>query len=367
MQFSRQDEQWMQQALRLARRGAGQTSPNPAVGAVVVRAGKVIGQGWHQQAGGPHAEILALSQLRARGATLYVTLEPCCTHGRTPPCTAAIIAAGIRRVVVAAKDPNPRHDGRGLAVLRRAGIRCDIGLLATEATRLNSSFNHWITTGRPLVTTKLALSLDGKFTTQTGDSQWITSATARREAHKLRSCSDAVMVGAGTVITDNPRLTLRHGVRGSRSERDKRQPWRVVIDARGRCPRAAHLFTDPHRYRTIVGTTPQSPVAWRRALALAGVTVLVLPAQQRHVNLSVLLAELGRMEITSLLIEGGGELHRAFFAADLVDHIAFFFAPKIIGSAQTMQAALNVTGRWRRIGLDEMLFEGWLSPSANSI
>ena len=361
MKFSPQDEEFMQQALRLARRGIGQTSPNPAVGAVVVRAGKVIGQGWHRQAGGPHAEILALSHLRARGATLYVTLEPCCTHGRTPPCTAAIIAAGIRRVVVAAKDPNPRHDGHGLAVLRRAGIRCDSGLLADEATRLNSSFNHWITTGQPLVTAKLALSLDGKFTTQTGDSQWITSATARGEAHKLRSRSDAIMVGSGTVITDNPRLTLRHDVRGSRPGRDKRQPWRVVIDARGRCPLAAHLFTDPHRHRTIVGTTPQSPTAWRRALALAGVTVLVLPAQQQHINLSVLLAELGRMEITNLLIEGGGELHRAFFAAGLVDHVAFFFAPKIIGSAQTMQAALNVTGHWRRIGRDEMLFEGCLS------
>jgi len=357
----------MQQALRLARRGIGQTSPNPAVGAVVVRAGKVIGQGWHQQAGGPHAEIVALNQSRTRGATLYVTLEPCCTHGRTPPCTAAIIAAGIRRVVVAAKDPNPRHDGRGLAVLRRAGIRCDVGLLAEEATRLNSSFNHWITTGQPLVTAKLALSLDGKSTTQTGDSHWITSAIARREAHKFRSRSDAVMVGAGTVITDNPRLTLRHGVCGSCPGRDKRQPWRVVIDARGRCPRSAHLFSDRHRHRTIVGTTPQSSAAWRRALALAGVTVLVLPAQQRHVNLAVLLAELGQMEITSLLVEGGGELHRAFFAAGLVNHIAFFFAPKIIGNAPTMQSAIPLAGQWRRIGRDEMLFEGCLSASTNPI
>ena len=359
MQFSRKDEQFMQQALRLARRGVGQTSPNPVVGAVVVRAGKVIGQGWHHHAGGPHAEILALGNSQNHGATLYVTLEPCCTQGRTPPCTAAIIAAGIRRVVVAAKDPNPKHNGRGLAKLRRAGIRCDIGLLADDANRLNLSFNHWITTGQPLVTAKLALSLDGKFTTQTGDSQWITSATARREAHKLRSHADAVMVGAGTVITDNPSLTLRHGVRG-------RQPWRVVIDARGRCPRSAHLFTDPHRHRTIVCTTAHSPAAWRRALALLGVTVLVLPAQHRHLNLAILMAELGRLEITSILVEGGGELHRALFAAGLVDHLAFFFAPKIIGQAPTMRAALTVTGHWRRIGSAEMLFDGECHPHSTS-
>ena len=351
MQFSREDEQFMQQAFRLARRGLGQTSPNPVVGAVVVRDGKVIGHGWHHYAGGPHAEILALENSQNRGATLYVTLEPCCTQGRTPPCTAAIIAAGIRRVVVAAKDPNPHHNGRGLAKLRRAGIRCDIGLLDDEATRLNTGFNHWITTGQPLVTAKLALSLDGKFTTQTGDSQWITSPIARREAHQLRSRADAVMVGAGTVIADNPSLTLRHGVRG-------RQPWRVVIDARGRCPCSAHLFTDPHRQRTIVCTTSHSPAAWRRALALLGVTVLILPAQHRHLNLAVLMAELGRMEITSILVEGGGKLHRALFAAGLVDHLAFFFAPKIIGQALTMRAALHVTGQWRRIGRAEMLFEG---------
>jgi len=341
----------MQQALQLARRGLGQTSPNPAVGAVLVRSGKVIGHGWHKHAGGPHAEIYALTGSKTRGATLYVTLEPCCTHGRTPPCTAAIIAAGIRRVVVAARDPNPRHNGRGLAVLRRAGIRCAAGLLAAEAARLNSAFNKWITTGQPLVIAKAALSLDGQMATQTGDSKWITSDRARREAHKLRSHADAVLVGAGTVIADNPSLTLRHGVRG-------RQPWRIVVDARGRCPRTANLFTDAHRHRTIVGTTAFAPAAWRRALALLGVTVLVLPAKQRRADLSVLLAELGRMEITSILAEGGGELLGALFTARLVDQVAFFFAPKIIGNAPTMRAAVDVTGQWRRIGRSEMLFTG---------
>ena len=341
----------MQHALQLARRGLGKTSPNPVVGAVLVRGGKIIGHGWHKQAGGPHAEIFALTNTPARGATLYVTLEPCCTHGRTPPCTAAIIAAGVRRVVVAARDPNPKHNGRGLAVLRRAGIRCEAGLLADEATRLNAAFNEWITTGKPLVTAKAALSLDGQMSTRTGDSKWITSDLARREAHQLRAHADAVMVGAFTVIADNPSLTLRHGVRG-------RQPWRIVVDSRGRCPSTANLFNDAHRHRTIVCTTARAPAAWQRDLALRNVTVLVLPAKNQHVNLPVMLAKLGRMEITSLLVEGGHELLSAFFAAGLVAQVAFFFAPKLIGHAATMQGAVNVTGHWRRIGRTEMLFTG---------
>ena len=262
--------------------------------------------------------------------------------------------------MVAARDPNPKHNGRGISVLRRAGIRCDVGLLADAATRLNSAFNKWIVTGKPWVVAKVALSLDGKSTTQTGDSQWITSPIARREAHKMRARADAVMVGAGTVIKDNPSLTLRHGVTG-------RQPWRVVVDAWGRSSRTAHLFTDTERHRTIVATTALAPVTWRRQLALSGVTVLVLPVQARRVNLASLLRELGRMEVTSVLVEGGNELHSAFFAAGLVDQVAFFFAPKIIGNAQTMKNALNVDGSWRRIGRDEMLFEGHFSTSANSI
>ena len=360
MKFCPQDERLMRLALNLARRGLGQTSPNPAVGAVLVRAGRVIGRGWHQQAGGPHAEIHALTGARARGATLYITLEPCCTQGRTPPCTAAIIAAGIQRVVVAACDPNPRHRGRGLAILRRAGIRCETGLLADEARRLNPAFNKWITTGLPLVIAKAALSLDGRSATDTGDSQWITSAAARRTAHQIRSQVDAIMVGAGTVIADNPRLTLRHGIAG-------RQPWRVVVDARGRCPRSARLFTDAHRHRTLVGTTALAPAAWRRQLALQEVTVLVIPDKKELVNLPVLLSELGRMEITSVLVEGGHQLHSALFTGGLVDHVALFFAPKIIGTAKTIRSALTWSGAWRRIGQDEILFEGKCQRNSTSL
>jgi len=310
----------MRRALALARRGLGTTSPNPAVGAVVVRAGKVIGEGWHQRAGEPHAEVNALRGVNARGATLYVTLEPCCTHGRTPPCTDAVIAAGIRRVVVAATDLNPKHRGRGLRLLRRAGVRVEAGLLAAEATALNAAFNKWIKTGLPLVIAKAAMSLDGKMATRTGDSKWITSDAARREAHKLRAQVDAIMVGAKTVIRDDPQLTLRHGVRGQ-------QPWRVVV---GRCPRTAKAFTDAYRERTLHFTTR---------------------------NLRLVLRKLGGMGITSVLIEGGPTLLSAAFDAGVVDKVAVFFAPKVIaGSARVAKATL-VHGAWRKIGA-EMLFEG---------
>ena len=340
----------MRHALKLARRGTGKTSPNPVVGAVLVRAGKIIGEGWHKRAGGPHAEVFALADGKARGATLYVTLEPCCTHGRTPPCTDAIIAAGIRRVVVAATDPNPKHTRRGFSQLRRAGIQVTTGVLAREATALNAAFNKWITTGKPLVIAKAALSLDGKMATQTGDSKWITSDAARREAHKLRASADAIIVGAGTVLADNPQLTLRHGVRG-------RQPWRVVVDSQGRSPLAAKLFKDANRHRTIVCTSNLSAAKWRQSLALLGVIVLVLPVRK----LPVLLAELGRMEITSVLVEGGSELLGAFFDTGLVDQVAFFFAPKIIAGAPTMLQARTVAGAWRRVGQSEMLFTGAIS------
>jgi len=310
----------MRRALALARRGLGRTSPNPAVGAVLVRGGRVIGEGWHRRAGEPHAEILALRGANARGATLYVTLEPCCTHGRTPPCTDAIIAAGVRRVVVAATDPNPKHRGRGLRLLRRAGIRVESGLFAEEATALNSAFNKWIVAGMPLVVAKAALSLDGRMATRTGDSKWITSEAARRQAHKLRAQVDAIMVGAKTVMRDNPQLTVRYGLRG-------KQPWRVVV---GRCPRTARIFTDAYRERT-----------------------LHFPTR----NLRWVLRKLGQMGITSVLIEGGPTLLAAAFDAGLVDKVAFFYAPKVIAGAARMAEATTVEGRWRRIG-SEMLFEG---------
>ena len=392
MAFSKQDERFMRRALALARRGVGKTSPNPAVGAVLVlvrrggRNGRVIGEGWHRRAGGAHAEVEALRTAakgegrREKGEnahtarsslfalhssaalTLYITLEPCSTWGKTPPCTDAIIAAGVKRVVVAALDPNPKHNGRGLKVLRRAGVRVEHGLLANEATRMNEAFNKWIATGLPLVIAKAAMSLDGKIATRTGDAKWITSETARREAHKLRACVDAVMVGANTVLRDNPQLTVRHGVRG-------RQPVRVVVDARGRTSLSAKIFTDIHHKRTVVITTRLSSTRWRRYLVLRGIDVVVVPQRDRRVELRAALRALGKRDVTSVLVEGGGELLGAMFDTRLVDRVALFLAPIVIGGREAVSAvggkgaakvkrAVRLRDcRWRSIGRNEMLLE----------
>ncbi len=366
--MNERDAIFMRRALVLARRGVGRTSPNPCVGAVVVRGGTIVGEGWHRRAGGAHAEVEALARAgRARkGAgttTLYVTLEPCCTWGRTPPCTEAILKAGIQRVVVGAVDPNPKHRGRGLRMLRRAGIKVTTGVLAEEATALNAAFNKWITTGIPLVTAKVAVSLDGKMATRTGDSKWITDESARREGHRLRALVDAVMVSAGTVRRDDPALTLRHGVKG-------RQPWRVVVDARGRSPREAKLFSDRLRHRTIVVTTTQSAAAWRRYLALRGIQILVVTGEGGHVKLRALLVALGQMEITSVLLEGGGDFLGAMLEEKLVDRVAFFYAPKIIGGraavtavagrgvARVAEAVKLRNVRWRSLPGGQMMVTG---------
>ena len=371
MKFSQQDEQLMRRALTLARLGSGKTSPNPAVGAVLVRGGKIIGEGCHKRAGGPHAEVEAFRKAKGGGApggralpvtTLYVTMEPCSTWGKTPPCTDAIIAAGVKRVVVAALDPNPKHNGRGLKILRRARIRVEAGLLAEEATRMNEAFNKWITTGMPFVIAKAAMSLDSKIATRTGDSKWITSEAARREAHKLRAQVDAVMVGANTAIRDNPQLTVRHGVRG-------RQPLRIVVDARGRSPTSAKLFRDTHRKCTLVLTTKLSSPRWRRYLVLRGIDMVIVKQKKARVDLRAALRILGKRNVTSVLVEGGGELLGSLFDARLVDKVTFFYAPAIIGgreavtvvagegAAKVRKATRLHDCRWRRIGKNEMLVE----------
>jgi diaminohydroxyphosphoribosylaminopyrimidine deaminase/5-amino-6-(5-phosphoribosylamino)uracil reductase len=362
MAIGKQDERFMRRALALARRGLGKTSPNPAVGAVLVRKGCVVGEGWHQKAGGPHAEVFALRGVNAHGATLYVTLEPCSTSGRTPPCTEAIIAAGVKRVVVAARDPNPKHNGHGLKVLRAAGIRVEAGLLAEEAAGMNEGFSKWITTGIPLVIAKAGMSLDGKIATRTGDAKWITGEAARREGHRLRARVDAILVGTNTVVRDDPALTVRHGVRGQ-------QPWRVVIDARGRVSRTAKIFTDAQRRRTLVLTTCLSSAAWRRYLSGKGVEAIVLPHMKGRLDLRTAMKALGKRDITSVLVEGGGELLGSLFDARLVDKVALFYAPIVIGGRGAVAAVAGegVAGVgnavrlrdccWRRVGKDEMLLE----------
>jgi diaminohydroxyphosphoribosylaminopyrimidine deaminase/5-amino-6-(5-phosphoribosylamino)uracil reductase len=360
----------MRRALALARRGLGATSPNPMVGAVLVRAGKIIGEGFHARAGEPHAEINALRDATRRGhsprgATLYVTLEPCCTHGRTPPCTDAIRAAGIRRVVIGAIDPNPQHAGRGIGLLEHAGIAVTVGVLGEEATQLNESFNHWIVHRTPFVTVKAAMTLDGKIATAGGDSKWITGPVARAEGMKLRRAADAILVGVNTVLADDPALTLRP-VQGSKFKVQSSRLRRIILDSRARTPLKAQVLTDESAALTTVVVTKAA--SSRRIAALRRrVNVLVAPAQRGRVSLRWLLRRLGRENVTSLLVEGGGEVNASFLEQGLAHRVAFFYAPKILGGRDALRAVAGEGARslrealrlqdvqWRRVGEDLML------------
>lgn len=318
------DSLWMARALRLAEKGRYTTDPNPRVGCVLVRDGKVVGEGWHRRAGAPHAEIEALRAAgsAARGADCYVTLEPCCHHGRTPPCTEALIDAGVRRVVAAMEDPNPRVAGRGLARLRESGIETVCGVLADEAERLNRGFVSRHRRGRPWVTAKLAASLDGRTALASGESRWITSAEARADVHHLRAAASAILTGIGTVLADDPRLDAR--LEGETVV----QPLRVVVDSRLRMPPTARMLGLPGE--TLVAVCGDE--AERRArLEAAGATVWQAPARDGRVDLAALLAELGRREINEVLVEAGPRLNGALAAAGLVDEWIVYLAPCLLG------------------------------------
>jgi len=324
------DEKYMQMALELARRAAGRTSPNPMVGAVLVRDGRVVGRGYHARAGTPHAEIHALREAGelAEGATLYVTLEPCCHYGRTGPCTEAIIEAGVARVVAAMTDPNPRVAGRGLERLRRAGVEVAVGVLEAEARRLNEVFIKYMTTGLPFVVLKAAMSLDGKIATRTGRSRWITGGEARARGHALRDRYDAILVGVNTVLADDPALTARL------PDGAGRDPVRIILDSRARTPPGAKVIVQQSAAPTLVAVTPDAPADRVAALERAGASVLVVPGESPRVDLKALLIELARREITSVLVEGGGEVHASFLAGGLVDKVVWFIAPLIIGGRE---------------------------------
>jgi len=318
----------MEYALGLAKLALGYTSPNPAVGAVLVKADKIVGAGYTQPAGFAHAEIMALKQAgrRARGATLFVTLEPCCHHGRTPPCTRALIEAGVAEVRVAMIDPNPKVSGRGVAELERAGIKVHIGEYEDRAREINEAYIKWITTGLPLVTAKFAMSLDGKIATRSADSKWISSEEARKYVHNLRHTVDAVMVGVNTVLIDNPRLTARWVGRGGTTTH---QPLRVVVDSKGRTPLDANLFKEPGKTMLAVA----QPLDKKKAggLARLGVDVIELRADDGLVDLERLLKVLGERQITSVLVEGGSSLLGSLFDCGLIDKVMAFVAPLIIG------------------------------------
>lgn len=344
MSISPEHQDYMRQALALARRAEGFTSPNPLVGAVVVAAdagshGRIVGTGYHRQAGAPHAEVEALRQAAelAHGATMYVTLEPCNHHGRTPPCTEAIVQAGITTLYYAAADPNPAADG-GHEALAQAGIAVHSGLCMAEAHYLNRFFFHHTGTGSPYVLAKFAATLDGKIATHTGHSHWITGADARHKGHLLRQAADAILVGVGTTLADNPRLTTR--LPGAPVS----HPLRVVLDSQGRTPLTAALFDPSLPGQTVVATTAAMPAGHRAALARQGVTVWEMCADKDgRVHLPALLNRLGEQGILSLLIEGGSTVLGAFFDAGLVNELWAFIAPLIIGG-QTAPGAVGGSG-----------------------
>jgi len=334
-------DRFMRIALAEAAKGLGRTAPNPAVGAVLVKGGRVLSKGYHHAAGLPHAEIEALRRVapnKAAGASLYITLEPCSSHGRTPPCTSAIIAAGISRVVYGATDPYKRHRGKAARILRKAGIEVIEGVLAGECEAVNQHWNHRNATGMPWVIAKAGLSLDGRI-----DSpplrRWITSAASRRESMRLRTSVEAILVGGGTVRTDNPSLTIR----GMKQLKGQPQPWRVIWTRSGHIPKNCKLFTDAHHDRTII---------------LKGMT------------LRAALKELARRGISSLLIEGGGKTHGEAFKGELVDEVRFFIAPIIQGGKVPAVSGAALLPRlrlkdasWKRIGSD-LMFVALVKKSA---
>jgi diaminohydroxyphosphoribosylaminopyrimidine deaminase/5-amino-6-(5-phosphoribosylamino)uracil reductase len=320
-----EDEAYMRRALELAERGRGLTSPNPVVGAVIVRDDTIVGEGWHEGPGTPHAEAAALRAAGsdARGATLYVTLEPCDHHGRTPPCTRAIAGAGVRRVVAAVRDPNPVVDGRGFERLRTAGIEVVTAVLRPEAERQNEAFAKHVRTGMPLVVLKMAATLDGKVAARDGSSRWITGDEARARAHRLRGASDAIVIGAGTALFDDPALTVRDpSYRG-------RAPLRVLVDARGAVPPAGNLFSA--HAPTLIATTGSATEARRDEWARAGADVVVFDAEGGRVPLASLFAHLGKRGIQSALLEGGPTLAWSAVGEGLVDRLVLFLAPKLLG------------------------------------
>ena len=377
----------MRLALQLAKRGYGMTSPNPMVGAVLVKGGKIIGRGWHRRAGLPHAEIEALRDAQKRGynlrgATLYVTLEPCCTHGRTPPCTEAIIAAGIKRVVIGTTDLNPKHAGKGFEILQRAGIkvfglRRHVGALkngvmsphsklAEECVKLNELFNHWIIQRTPFVTVKAAMTLDGKIATASGESKWITGEKARAYGMKLRQGSDAILAGINTVLADDPSLTAR-------SQNKNLRLRRIILDSLARTPLKAKVVSDEFAALTtiIVGKHASK----KRVATLAKkVNVIIAPStnskfkiQNSKLDLKWLLKKLGAENVTSLMVEGGGEVNASFLLGGVAQRVAFFYAPKILGGRDSRKAVAGdgvkklsevvqlLEIEWKRIGGDLLM------------
>jgi len=358
------DEYWMRRALHLAEKGRGRTSPNPMVGAVLVKRRKVVGEGYHARAGKPHAEIVAIEKAgeRAKGATLYLNLEPCTHYGKTPPCAPAVIEAGVRKVIVGIEDPNPLVKGRGVVRLKQAGLDVKVGILEKECTRLNEAFCKYMVQHEPFIILKVAATLDGKLATKNGESRWITGETSRRFVHRLRDQVDGVVVGIGTVLKDDPMLTAR--VRGGRD------PYRIVFDSRLRIPENAKMI-DLSPSRTIVATTEMASRDKIERLQKKGVRILISDSKSGKVDLKSSLLKLGEMGMMSLLLEGGSQLSGSFLDQRLIDKILLFLSPKLIGDPEApgifgglgvahLKEAIPLRDlKVRKIG-DDILVEGYL-------
>jgi len=326
-------KKFMKRSLNLAKRGYGFVSPNPLVGAVITKDGRIVAEGYHQRFGGPHAEVHAISRLKERNGdlTLYVNLEPCCFTGKTPPCTDLILRTGIKKVVAAMEDPNPRVSGKGIAILRENGVDVTTGLLEEEARKLNETYSKYITTGLPFCTLKVAMTLDGRIATPGGQSQWISCEQSRKLVMELRHRYAAVMTGAGTVIRDNPRFTDRS------ESHEKKDPFRIILDSRGRIPPEAWVFNAGDR-KTILATTGEAPREHLARLEQKGVRVVVCPEKDDHVDLAFLLQEMGRSGIESILVEGGGTLNHSLLSEGLADKYLFFVAPILLGGIEARPA-----------------------------
>ena len=340
-------ENYMKLAVNLAGKAKGRTSPNPLVGAVIVRRGKIVGKGYHHRAGEPHAEINAISDagINATDSDLYLNLEPCDHYGRTPPCTEAIIKSGIRRVFVGMEDPNPRVSGRGINKLIAHGIKVETGILKKDCRKLNEVYIKYITTKFPFVVLKTAMSLDGKMATKEGDSRWITNEKSRRFVHKLRGEMDGVMVGIGTVLKDDPFLTCRL------NQKSEKNPTRIVVDSKLRIPLQANILSSGSSAKAVIATTRLAPRQKIKQIEDLGVRVLIVEDTDSRVNLKRLMKKLGEMEITGLLIEGGSALNTSALEEGIVDKIFFFYAPKIIGG----EKALPVLGGKGSEKMDDVL------------
>lgn len=342
----------MRYALRLAQRGRGRVEPNPLVGCVIVQGRRLVGRGYHRRFGGPHAEVEALRRCGrlARGATAYVTLEPCCHFGKTPPCTDALISAGVARVVAPLADPNPLVGGRGFAALRHAGVRVDVGLLAERAAALNAPFFKLVRTGLPWVILKWAQSLDGKIATRRGDSRWISDQQARRHAHRKRGLVDAIIVGVGTVLRDDPLLTCRYG-------RARRIAKRIILDSRLRTPPGAQLVRTARRVPTWIFHAPRPPSDRARSLERAGCRLWSVPGTRSGLSLRAILRVLGREQMTNVLVEGGGQVLGQFLDQQLADELCLYVGPLLVGGAAA-------TGPWHTLGAARLTDALRLPPTA---